>query len=85
MDKVADIHGIRRFIDVELSQEVVISDERIRMISDNGKKKSFVIDLGEISIDDVMGRLSHVAGIEDIKISSTPIEGIIKEIYNAKR
>lgn len=85
MDKVADIHGRRRFIDVELSREVVISDERIRMISDNGKKKSFVIDLEEISIDDVMGRLSHVAGIEDIKISSTPIEDIIKEIYNAKR
>lgn len=85
MDKVADIHGRRRFIDVELSREVVISDERIRMISDNGKKKSFVIDLEEISIDDVMGRLSHVTGIEDIKISSTPIEDIIKEIYNAKR
>lgn len=85
MDKVADIHGRRRFIDVELSREVIISDERIRMISDNGKKKSFVIDLEEISIDDVMGRLSHVTGIEDIKISSTPIEDIIKEIYNAKR
>lgn len=85
MDEVADIHGRRRFIDVELSQEVPILDEKIRMISDNGKKKSFVIDLEEISIDDVMSRLSHVAGIEDIKISSTPIEDIIKEIYNAKR
>lgn len=85
MDKVADIHGRRRFIDVELSQEVVIPDEKIQMISDNGKKKSFVIDLEEISIDDVMSRLSHVARIEDIKISSTPIEDIIKEIYTAKQ
>lgn len=85
MDQVADIHGRRRFIDVELSQEVIIPDEKIQMISDNGKKKSFVIDLEEISIDDVMSRLSHVARIEDIKISSTPIEDIIKEIYTAKK
>lgn len=85
MDQVADIHGRRRFIDVELSQEVVILDEKIQMISDNGKKKSFVIDLEEISIDDVMCKLSHVARIEDIKISSTPIEDIIKEIYTAKK
>ncbi len=85
MDQVADIHGRRRFIDVELSEEVVIPDEKIQMISDNGKKKSFVIDLEEISIDDVMSRLSHVARIEDIKISSTPIEDIIKEIYTAKK
>lgn len=85
MDKVADIHGRRRFIDVELSQEVVIPDEKIQMISDNGKKKTFVIDLEEISIDDVMSKLSHVARIEDIKISSTPIEDIIKEIYTSKK
>lgn len=85
MDQVADIHGRRRFIDVELSQEVIIPDEKIQMIADNGKKKSFVIDLEEISIDDVMSRLSHVARIEDIKISSTPIEDIIKEIYTSKQ
>ena len=85
MDQVADIHGRRRFIDVELSEEVVIPDEKIQMISDNGKKKSFVIDLEEISIDDVMCKLSHVARIEDIKISSTPIEDIIKEIYTSKQ
>lgn len=85
MDKVADIHGRRRFIDVELSEEVVIPDEKIQIISDNGKKKSFVIDLEEISIDDVMCRLSHVARIEDIKISSTPIEDIIKEIYTSEK
>lgn len=84
MDKVADIHGRRRFIDVELSQEVIVLDERIRMISDNGRKKSFVIDLEEISINDVMDGFSHGVRIEDIKISSTPIEDIIKEIYNAK-
>lgn len=85
MDKVADIHGRRRFIDVELSQEVEIHDERVRIISDKGKKKSFVIDLEEVSIDDVMSGLSRVARIEDIKISSTPIEDIIKEIYNTKK
>lgn len=85
MNEVADIHGRRRFIDVELSQEIVISDKRIQMISDSGKKKSFVIDLEEISINDVMSGLSHEARIEDIKISSTPIEDIIKEIYNTKK
>ena len=85
MDEVADIHGRRRFIDVELSQEITISDERIQMISDEGKKKSFAIDLEEISIDEVMSGLSHETRIEDIKISSTPIEDIIKEIYNAKK
>ena len=40
--------------------------------------------IGELSIDDVMSMISHVARIEDIKISSTPIEDIIKEIYTAQ-
>lgn len=84
MNEVADIHGRRRFIDVELSEEVTISDERINIISDAGRKKSFVIDLEEISIDEMIGVLSSGAKIEDIKISSTPIEDIIKEIYNSK-
>lgn len=84
MNQVADIHGRRRFIDVELSQNVTISDERIRILNDNGRKKSFVVDLENISIDEVIGVLTKNAGIEDMQISSTPIEDIIKEIYNAK-
>ena len=84
MDKMADIHGRRRFIDVELSEEIVVSDDRIRIISNQGKKKSFVIDLEEISIDAVISQLSRNARIEDMNISSTPIEDIIKEIYSAK-
>lgn len=84
MNEVADIHGRRRFIDVELSEEVMISDERINIISDAGRKKSFVIDLEEISIDEMISVLSNGSKIDDIKISSTPIEDIIKEIYNSK-
>ena len=84
MNQVADIHGRRRFIDVELSQNVTINDERIRILNDNGRKKTFVVDLENISIDKVIGFLTKNAGIEDMQISSTPIEDIIKEIYNAK-
>ncbi len=84
MNEVADIHGRRRFIDVELWEEVMISDERINIISDAGRKKSFVIDLEEISIDEMISVLSNGSKIDDIKISSTPIEDIIKEIYNSK-
>ncbi len=84
MNEVADIHGRRRFIDVELSEEIMISDERINVISDAGRKKSFVIDLEQISIDEMISVLSNGSKIDDIKISSTPIEDIIKEIYNAK-
>ena len=40
--------------------------------------------LENISIDEVIGVLTKNAGIEDMQISSTPIEDIIKEIYNAK-
>lgn len=83
MNEVADIHGRRRFIDVELSEEVMISDERINVISDAGRKKSFVIDLEQISIDEMISVISNGSKIVDIKISSTPIEEIIKEIYNA--
>ncbi len=81
MSDVADIHGRRRFIDVVLSKNVRITDERIQMISDQGKKKSLVIDLEEITIGVLIGLLSVAADIEDMKISSTPIEDIIKEIY----
>lgn len=84
MNEVADVHGRRRFIDVELSEEINISDERIKVISDLGRKKSFVIDLEKISIDEMISVLSNGGRIEDIKISSTPIEDIIKEIYNSK-
>lgn len=84
MNQVADIHGRRRFIDVELSQNVTINDERIRILNNNGRKKSFVVDLENISIDEVIGVLTKNAGIEDMQISSTPIEDIIKEIYNTK-
>lgn len=84
MDKMADLHGRRRFIDVDLSEEVMLHDDRIRMISDKGKKKSFVIDLEEISIDEVISRFSSNARIEDMNIRSTPIEDIIKEIYSHK-
>lgn len=84
MNEVADIHGRRRFIDVELSEEIIISDERIKVISDLRRKKSLVIDLEKISIDEMISVLSNEGRIEDIKISSTPIEDIIKEIYNSK-
>lgn len=40
-----------------------------------------VIDLEEITIGELIGLLSAAADIADIKISSTPIEDIIKEIY----
>ena len=39
-----------------------------------------MIDLEEITIGELIGLLSATADIEDIKISSTPIEDIIKEI-----
>ena len=81
MSDVADIHGRRRFIDVVLSENVKVADERIQIIADQGKKKSLVIDLEEITIGELIGLLSATADIEDIKISSTPIEDIIKEIY----
>lgn len=81
MSEVADIHGRRRFIDVVLSENAMIADERVQVISDQGKKKSMVIDLEEIAIGELISLLSRAARIEDIKISSTPIEEIIKEIY----
>ena len=81
MSEVADVHGRRRFIDVVLSENVTVADERIHVILDQGKKKSMVIDLEEIAIGDLIGLLSRTAKIEDIKISSTAIEEVIKEIY----
>ena len=81
MNEVADIHGRRRFIDVKLTDEIEITDERIRVFADTGRKKSFVVDLERIAIDEVIWILSQGAKIEDLQISSTPIEDIIKEIY----
>ena len=81
MSEVADVHGRRRFIDVVLSENVTVADERIHVILVQGIKKSMVIDLEEIAIGDLIGLLSRTAKIEDIKISSTAIEEVIKEIY----
>lgn len=81
MSEVADIHGRRRFIDVVLSEYVMVADERVQVISEQGKKKSMVIDLEEIAIGELISLLSRAAKIEDIKISSTPIEEVIREIY----
>lgn len=84
MDEVADIHGKRRYIDVELTEEVTFQDARATMLSDCGKKKSFVINLEEISIGELMDSLSKLSDIVDIQINSTPIEEIIKEFYRGK-
>ena len=83
MDKVADLHGRRRYIDVKLSKDIELLAPNVQMISDRGKEKSFVIDLEEVSVAEIMGLLSVRAEIKDIQIKTTPIEDIIKEIYNA--
>ena len=84
MSEVADVHGKHRYNDVRLEGEPIISDSRIKLVAENEKNKSYVIDLDKISIDEVIGCLSQTAKIEDIKISSTPIEDIIKEIYSKR-
>lgn len=83
MDKVADLHGRRRYIDVKLSKDIELLAPNVQMISDRGKEKSFVIDLEEVSVAEIMSLLSIRAEIEDIQIRTTPIEDIIKEIYNS--
>lgn len=83
MNKVADLHGRRRYIDVKLSKDIELLAPNVQMISDRGKEKSFVIDLEEVSVAEIMSLLSVRAEIEDIQIRTTPIEDIIKEIYNS--
>lgn len=84
MSDVADIHGRRRYIDVEFTKEATITDERLKLVSANGRKNTFEVNLENISMSEVMKVLAKDDEIEDIKISSTPIEEVIKEIYLQK-
>lgn len=66
-----------KIIDIVLLQEVIIIDKRVKMISDEGNRKSFIINLDEISVDEVISGLSKVTRIEEINISSISMEGFL--------
>ena len=83
VNKIGDIHGKRRFVHVELKEDILITDNRVNVISDIGKFKTLVIELNLISINELMEILTQQTEIIDIGISGTPIEDIVKEIYTS--
>lgn len=84
VNEVGDIHGKKRNIVVELSEEIEINDQRIKILSDEGKKKQLEIELSDISVRQVVDILTKKAELVDMKISGIPIEVVVKDIYLGK-
>lgn len=79
--EIGDFHGKKRVVSVEMENSIKISDSRITLLEDEGKIKKLEIDLNVISLQEALNILSEKTEIMDMKISGTPIEDIIKQIY----
>jgi len=80
-DEIKDLHGRKRFLQIELNQEFHIDYPGVTLISDEGLKKKVSFDLEEVSMKKFLQYVMDNAEIQDMEVISTPIEEIIKSIY----
>ncbi len=80
-DKIKDLNGRKRFLQIELNQEFHIDYPGVTLISDEGLKKKVSFDLEEVSMKKFLQYVMDNVEIQDMEVISTPIEEIIKSIY----
>ncbi len=71
----------KKIVEVNLKTESdFVEREGIKVIKSNGKMFKIEVDMDKASIDQLLG-LFKTENIQDITISSTPLEEVIKNIY----
>ncbi len=71
----------RRIIDVKTDAPITIDQKGVRILKQGEYTAKLEVDLDETPIEEVVPRLFHSAGIQDINISNIPTEEIISRIY----
>lgn len=81
MEKIRDLKGKRRFMQIDLKDDIEIKDQRITILQKEGQREKLSFLLDEITISEVLEKILSKTEISDMELSVTPIEEIIKEIY----
>lgn len=81
IDNIKDFNSKKRYMKIDLKEDITITDKRITVIEDHRKRKLLSFLLDDISIKEVLEQIILRTEIIDLDIHSTPIEDIVKEIY----
>lgn len=81
IEQIKNFNGKRRYMKIDLKDDINILDKRITVIADKGRSKQLSFLLDEINIAEVLDLILSQTEIVDVDIHSTPIEDIVKEIY----
>ncbi len=74
----------RKIVEAKLSEEAALPDmDGISVLKQEAGKIKFQVDTGKLRINDAL-RLIDAEHLEDINISSIPLENIITQIYQAE-
>ena len=77
-------HLNKKIVEVKLNKPVNITEtEGIKIIKSKDTLYKIEVDMNKTSMDELMG-LFKADDLQDITISSTPLEDIIKDIYRGK-
>lgn len=77
-------HLNKKIVEVKLKNNVKISEhEGIKVLKEKDTMYKIEVDMSKTSMDELMG-LFKADDLQDITISSEPLEEIIKEIYRGK-
>lgn len=74
----------KKIVEINLKESVVFPEKKgIKILSDKDTFYKLEVDLNEATMDEMM-KMFDVANLQDISISSVPLEEIIKDIYRQK-
>lgn len=74
-------HLNKKIVEVNLKKDIKIPQkEGITVLKNNNTLYKIEVDMNKTTMDELMG-LIKADDLQDITISSTPLEDIIKEIY----
>lgn len=74
----------KKIVEINLKESVAFPEKKgIKILSDKDTFYKLEVDLNEATMDEMM-KMFDVANLQDISISSVPLEEIIKDIYRQK-
>lgn len=71
----------KRVVDVKMDGPAQIEMDGVTILKRKAYSLKIEVDLGVASTEDVIARLMHQSAIQDITITSTPMEEVISHIY----
>lgn len=85
---IREVYGTTRQVDVEFSGDCIVKPiehvEIKELDTPGGRKKRFLFESREVSIDSLMNLLLADYAIRDLTVSEPEIEGLIRKIYSGE-